>query len=562
MNGLSALISPQGAALMQKKQQMDPEQYDQLLQQYVASGLLPFSEVVALKQQADYWQNKAKMGAATPPQSTVVQDLQQQIAPAQQGIGALPAAAAPVPQMAGGGIVAFADGSDVFGKRGPLGSPIPEEAVVAEAAAPAAAKRSLFRRILSGALPASAMYQAYSTAKTPQEDINRFWGKGTQVGTTDKGEPVFLEDVIGGSFDPTGLSKGITNLTSYLADPEMARDLRRRAASYGLRAATFGQLGTEAPEAPAVPALAPAEEGMPVAPEGVDLSQYYSEAGGLGGLPLGRMDVRGQFADSERQLRDMMAEAKQETASGPRRQIEERMALQKEFGLDQPLTEQEKRLSKREEKLGKEEKRSKSDALAHFFFTMAANATKPGATALAAAAESAPEGLAEFKRIRKELNDNRDKLEDARFALEMERNKLKGAAIDVGSAEYNKALDRYQGLVDKRLDLKNAIASAQINADQKHMDRQLEIATTKVRAAGGNSTFDRLMDAYVKAGMKGDIKAQKYFLDSLTAIAEGVGKKKEPTDLAGRLAGLEGQSGEPSQLSPKVAQAMQIVGNR
>lgn len=473
------LMSQEGRALMGKLQQLPPDQHQQYLSSQI--GMIPFGELVAIKQQMDALKNSAPPAQA--PQTTVAQDLLQQIQqaksaqpqmppqqpqmppqqprmpPQEQGIAGLPANVGSEKAYASGGIVAFEDGGGVkhFAEGGRWDAE--DEANYQRYAALQSAGY--------GITPYSGTYQTPEMRRA-QEITDPEYKKLSErrKAAADAKKASTKESQ----------AQGI--LSQYNIIPP--------AGAYGDRGNMYGERSTNDLSVP-------------------NASNQGTDPFGFGDLPKQSGKASASASTS---FRSPLKGAAPDTWKNPvkvQTPEEYQAAVEEEAnkaGVGNAAKAQRAALEGREKENESGKKKSGWDAFSEAGFRMAEAASKPNATFLGSMAAGGTEGVKAYREATKDAKATAAKLQDARFALDSAEEQFKYSQNEKARERLDKAQTKFESAQLKHEDNINDL-------DKIRLQNSAHIEAAHIQANAASAGSDRYAEALRLAEMRSRIAGEQ-----------------------------------------------------
>lgn len=474
-------------------------------------GLVPFNDVMALKQMADETRARAQAMQAQQtlqPQPTVVDgyinELRAQVAGAANqdarmgGIANLPAPNIGTQAMASGGIVAFAKGGDAEIEKILQKDPIsrtPQEIEKLRAAGYEVSARKLEPEggvsRLNAFLESPFLRRAFGEPEVPTEQLASRPGVGAITERLARSlgaqQAPAAAPVTPAAPAPALQPAGGISAASLAGSPfDIAGGLMPQPSPFG---------GAQGMREFSAPAMSQAE-----LRELLRTDPYVAGGGGGAGIAsLARNAYRPATDALAAQLKDIQGR-KYDTA-----------ADYEKAGIGAASKAQEERIQKDLAKMPEDKRFAALMALSEAGFRMAGEASKPGATLLGSAAAGGTEGLKSYVAGRKELREREERLGDKQSALAEKREELRRAALDQDAA-----LRRG----DQKSAQEIAIKIAELQSDANKLEIQMRDSASNRAAmlARDQDPNRRMTSAYYQAKLSGNEPRAQQILAAMAEI--------------------------------------------
>ena len=499
------LMSQEGRALMGKLQQLPPDQHQQYLSSQV--GMIPFGELVAIKQQMDTLKNSAPQAQA--PQTTVAQDLLQQIQQARSPQPQMPPQQmAPRPQMPPQQM-----------------APRPQMPPQSQGVAGLPANVGSEKAYASGGIVAFSEAGSVKAKPSSKEEWNEYLRQhpGTDPTEALKRFGMNYLDLVKLPFSlPSKLGKGIIFDTSTPYPKQTPAEVYKGVYGYDLtNSAPQLEGSTKVPGAELKPSTdptfanfdytsAPQLQGMyadlnggtPFGQANPSLTSGPSApAPSWGANPLGLAGLMGDEGGSGRasastSFRSPLKGAAPDTWENPvkvQTPEEYQAAVEEEArkaGVGNAAKAQRAALEGREKENESGKKKSGWDAFSEAGFRMAEAASKPGATVLGSAAAGGIEGVKAYREATKDAKATAAKLQDARFALDSAEEQFKYNQSEKARDRLDKAQTKYESAQLKHEENTNDLDKIRLQGDYHLLAAKIAAAATE----GNRGKMAKLMD--------------------------------------------------------------------
>jgi hypothetical protein len=393
-----------------------------------------------------------------PPQGTVVGDMMQQLASRQQGIAGLPAPVMDNAQYAGGGIVAFDKGG---------------------------------------------------SASRFVDEFGDEWERLSD-GTVKK--------IAGGAAPLAGRFAGLRNMASKAGRFAMGKGPIGTAVGLGLLGLPF-LMGGDDEEKKAEAAAT--EEPEVTLPPSSEFAQQPGAPGGIAELLAtagGGPNIGGYRQAVDAALKEYGGETDPEKAPKLENEIENRLAIEKKYGIGEASKRQQDRIDERRAKAEEEGNKSFLTELGLSFLTKGVMAAGEGKDTLSAMAFAVDDGAKSYKERKQRVDAIIDKLDDAQGALDAQQEAAASGRITLAQGVVDRKTAEIRENRQAALALKLDLIKTELQLSDSAANRKLSAALEAFRvnaSAQEQNLFNNMWNRYEALKSRGRKAEAKAALEEL-----------------------------------------------